>query len=69
MSKISIISAGVLGGGGRPPPPEAMVVVAAEPMETLTDLVAFTTLFPRQRVAGVGGVIDSARLRALLGAG
>ena len=37
-------------------------------MEALTDLVAFTTLFPRQRVAGVGGVIDSARLRALVAA-
>jgi malate dehydrogenase len=48
--------------------PDAMVVVAAEPMEALTDLVAFTTLFPRQRVAGVGGVIDSARLRALVAA-
>jgi malate dehydrogenase len=46
--------------------PNAVVVVAAEPVDLLTHLVVFTTLFPRRRVVGVGGVVDSARFAALV---
>jgi malate dehydrogenase len=48
--------------------PDAVVVVAAEPVDPLTHLVLFTTLFPRRRVLGVGGAIDSARFAALIAA-
>jgi len=48
--------------------PDAVVVVAAEPVDPLTHLVVFTTLFPRGRVIGVGGAIDSARFTALVAA-
>jgi malate dehydrogenase len=48
--------------------PNAVVVVAAEPVEPLTHLMLFTTLFPRRRVIGAGGVIDSARFAALVAA-
>jgi malate dehydrogenase len=46
--------------------PRAVTVVAAQPVEAMTDLVTFTTLFPRGRVIGVGSAIDSARFRTLV---
>jgi malate dehydrogenase len=48
--------------------PDAVLVVAAEPAETMTHLVTFTTLFPRQRVVGSGPAASSARFRALIAA-
>jgi malate dehydrogenase len=48
--------------------PGAVVVVAAEPVDPLTHLVVFTTVFPRRRVIGVGGAVDSARFVALVAA-
>jgi malate dehydrogenase len=48
--------------------PHAVTVVAAQPVEAMTDLLTFTTLFPRGRVVGVGTAIDSARFRTLVAA-
>jgi malate dehydrogenase len=48
--------------------PGARVVVAAQPVEAMVDLVTYTALLPRGRVVGVGGVVDSARFRALVAA-
>lgn len=44
--------------------PDARVVVAGEPVGELCHLVRDATLFTRQRVIGVSGVVESARLRA-----
>jgi malate dehydrogenase len=44
--------------------PDAIVVVAGEPVAELCKLVRDSTLFTRQRVIGVDGVVEAARLRA-----
>ncbi len=46
--------------------PDAVVVVATEPVDGLTALFTRVSGFPRTRVLGVGGILDSTRLRALI---
>ncbi len=46
--------------------PEAVVVVATEPVDSLTALFTLRSGMPRTRVLGLGGILDSMRLRALI---
>jgi malate dehydrogenase len=46
--------------------PDAVVVVATEPVDGLTALFQQASGLPRERVLGLGGVLDSTRLRALI---
>jgi malate dehydrogenase len=46
--------------------PEAVVLVVTEPLEQICEVVAQITQFPRARLVGVSGLLDSARLRALV---
>jgi malate dehydrogenase len=46
--------------------PDATVVVLTEPLGQICEVVARLTAFPRARLIGVSGVIDSARLQALI---
>ncbi len=48
--------------------PEAIVIVVTNPLDVMTYLVLKQTGFPRQRVLGMAGVLDSGRLRAFLAA-
>jgi malate dehydrogenase len=43
--------------------PEAVVVVVSNPLDEMTYLAAEVTGFPRKRVMGMAGTLDSARLR------
>jgi malate dehydrogenase len=46
--------------------PNACVVVLTEPLDQTCELVARTTQFPRARLIGVSGVIDSARWSSMV---
>ena len=46
--------------------PNACVVVVTEPLEQTCELVARTTQFPRARLIGVSGVLDTARWTSLV---
>ena len=48
--------------------PESRVIVVTNPVNVLTSLVQQITQFPAQRVCGMGGVLDNARLSAGLAA-
>ena len=43
--------------------PEAIVIVVSNPLDEMTYLAADVTGFPKERVMGMAGVLDSARLR------
>ncbi|HXJ63898.1 MAG TPA: malate dehydrogenase [Actinomycetota bacterium] len=43
--------------------PEAVVIVVSNPLDEMTYLAADVTGFPKERVMGMAGVLDSARLR------
>jgi malate dehydrogenase len=43
--------------------PEAVVIVVSNPLDEMTFLAAEVTGFPRERVMGMAGTLDSARLR------
>jgi malate dehydrogenase len=43
--------------------PEAIVIVVSNPLDEMTYLAAQVTGFPRERVMGMAGTLDSARLR------
>lgn len=47
--------------------PDAVVVVVTNPLEEMTHLTAAVTRFPLERVIGMGGILDTARFRALVG--
>lgn len=47
--------------------PDAVVVVITQPVAAMCHVALAATEFPRQRVLGMEGVLDSARLRTLLG--
>jgi malate dehydrogenase len=47
--------------------PHAVVVVVTNPVEEMTHLTTLVTGFPPERVIGMGGVLDTARFRALVG--
>lgn len=46
-----------------PESPEAIVIVVTNPLDEMTFLAAEASGFPKQRVMGMAGVLDSARLR------
>ncbi|HET9311044.1 MAG TPA: malate dehydrogenase [Actinomycetota bacterium] len=46
-----------------PGSPEAIVVVVSNPLDEMTHLAAEASGFPKERVFGMAGVLDSARLR------
>ena len=48
--------------------PQAIVIAVTNPLDVMTALVLKRTRFPRQRVMGMAGVLDSGRLRAFLAA-
>ena len=46
--------------------PEAIVIVVSNPLDVMTYLVGAKTGFPKERVIGMAGVLDSARFRAFV---
>ena len=46
--------------------PESLVIVVTNPLDVMTYLVVKETGFPRQRVLGMAGALDSGRLQAFL---
>ncbi len=47
--------------------PESIVIVVSNPLDEMTFLAAEVTGFPRERVMGMAGTLDSARLRYFIG--
>jgi len=50
-----------------PGSPNAILVVVTNPLDEMTFLASEVSGFPRQRVMGMAGVLDSARLRYFIG--
>ena len=46
--------------------PKSVVIVATEPVDAMTTLFCKESGFPRARVLGLGGALDSARLRSVV---
>lgn len=46
-----------------PTSPDAIIIVVTNPLDEMTYLAADTSGFPKERVLGMAGVLDSARLR------
>jgi malate dehydrogenase len=46
--------------------PDSSVVIATEPVDSLTTIFVRESGMPRTRVMGLGGILDSTRLRALI---
>jgi malate dehydrogenase len=46
--------------------PEAIVIMVTNPLDEMTYLAAEASGFPRQRVMGMAGVLDSGRLRSFI---
>lgn len=46
--------------------PEAIVIVVSNPLDVMTYLAAVKTGFPKHRVMGMAGVLDSARFRCFI---
>ena len=46
-----------------PGSPDAIIIVVSNPLDEMTHLAAESSGFPRERVFGMAGVLDSARLR------
>ena len=46
--------------------PEAIIVVISNPMDTMTYLAAKATGLPKNRVIGMGGILDSSRFKCYL---
>ena len=46
--------------------PKAILIVVTNPLDEMTFLAAEVSGFPRERVMGMAGVLDSARLRAFI---
>ena len=49
-----------------PVSPEAIIIVVTNPLDEMTFLAAEMSGFPKERVIGMAGVLDSARLRAFI---
>ena len=68
MSRMDLLekNAGIMrqvAGEIRDASPEAIVIVVSNPLDEMTFLAAETTGFSRERVMGMAGTLDSARLR------
>ena len=46
--------------------PDAIVIVITNPLDAMCHVAADTTKFPRQRLVGMAGILDSARFRTFL---
>ncbi|NOZ85654.1 MAG: malate dehydrogenase [Deltaproteobacteria bacterium] len=46
--------------------PSAVVIVVTNPMDAMAQVAMKVTTFPRQRVIGMGGVLDTARMRSFI---
>jgi malate dehydrogenase len=46
--------------------PNCIIVVVSNPLDVMTYCAAITSKFPRQRVMGMAGILDTARYRAFL---
>ncbi|CAN5695163.1 malate dehydrogenase [soil metagenome] len=46
--------------------PDAVVIVVTNPLDAMCHVASDTTSFPRQRVVGMAGILDSARFRTFL---
>jgi len=46
--------------------PESIVIVVTNPMDAMAHLTLKVTNFPHRRIVGMGGVLDSARMRAFI---
>jgi malate dehydrogenase len=53
-------------GNVVPGSPSAVLIVVSNPLDEMTFLAAEASGFPRERVMGMAGVLDSARLRAFI---
>lgn len=68
MSRMDLLgkNAGIMRdviGGIAPDSPNAIVIVVTNPLDEMTYLAAEASGFPKERVMGMAGVLDSARLR------
>jgi len=68
MSRMDLLgkNAGIMRdviGRIAPSSPDAIVIVVTNPLDEMTFLAAAASGFPKQRVMGMAGVLDSARLR------
>ena len=52
--------------GIAPGSPGAILIVVSNPLDEMTYLAAETSGFPKERVLGMAGVLDSARLRSFI---
>src|SRR5215217_1117123 len=46
--------------------PDAIIIVISNPMDTMTYLTLQSTGLPRNRIIGMGGILDSARFKCYL---
>jgi malate dehydrogenase len=46
--------------------PDAMVIVVTNPLDAMAQAMYYATRFPRERVIGMAGVLDSARFRTFI---
>jgi malate dehydrogenase len=46
--------------------PNAFVIVITNPLDAMTYLALKTTCFPKHRIVGMGGILDTARLKAVI---
>jgi malate dehydrogenase len=53
-------------GNVVPGSPSAVLIVVSNPLDEMTYLAAEASRFPRERVMGMAGVLDSARLRSFI---
>jgi malate dehydrogenase len=49
--------------------PNAVIIIVSNPMDTMTYLALKATGLPKNRVIGMGGILDSARFKGYLGLG
>jgi malate dehydrogenase len=73
MSRMDLLgkNAGIMrdvAGRVRDTSPRAVVIVVSNPLDEMTFLAAEVTGFPRDRVLGMAGTLDSARLRSFIAA-
>ena len=73
MSRMDLLekNAGIMrdvAGRVRDTSPQAIVIVVSNPLDEMTFLAAEETGFPKERVMGMAGTLDSARLRFFIAA-
>ncbi|MBI5191017.1 MAG: malate dehydrogenase [Nitrospirae bacterium] len=71
MSRDDLLAANVkivaeVAKSAAPLSPDAVIIVVTNPMDVMAYVVAQVSGFPKERVIGMGGVLDSARFRAFI---